>query len=216
MIKNGTLPPNSKLPSEMELAKMFGVSRSPIREALSVLAASGLIESRQGGGSWVREINLVNMLEKVTFEMVEIQEVHQLLEMRMIIETEAAALAAQRYQAEDLYQLQSALEAFRQTIHDEHNIGYHADFEFHRVIVKASYNPFLVQTIDHLADLHRKALSFSLKKNLGIPRKREEVVKEHEAIYEAIKERDTDKARKAMKHHLTVVRLKLGDTSISQ
>jgi GntR family transcriptional repressor for pyruvate dehydrogenase complex len=214
MIKDGALPQNSKLPTENELAKMFGVSRAPIREALSVLVASGLVESRQGGGSWVKEVNMINMLNKVSFEMIEMEEVHNLLEMRSIIETEAAALAAERYTAEDLKQLEAALEAFRQTVNDGHSIGYQADFEFHRVIVKSSYNPFLIQTIENLSDLFLKALSFSLKKNIGSPRKREEVYKEHEAIFFAIRERNAEKARQAMKHHLTVVRLKVGDTRV--
>jgi GntR family transcriptional repressor for pyruvate dehydrogenase complex len=214
MIKEGELPPNSKMPSEMELTKMFGVSRSPIREALSVLAASGLIESRQGGGSWIKEVNLINMLEKVTFEMVEIEEVYELLEMRSIIETEAAALAAERYEPKDLKELEQALEAFRKTVDDENSIGDQADYDFHRVIVKASYNRFLLQTINNLSDLYQKAINFSLKKNIGIQRKREEVFREHEAIFEAIKERNPEEARRAMKHHLTNVRLKLGDTNV--
>ena len=73
---------------------MFGVSRAPIREALSVLSASGLIESRQGGGSYVKRVNLVGMLDPMTFEMVEADQVLELIEMRIIIESQAASLAA--------------------------------------------------------------------------------------------------------------------------
>jgi GntR family transcriptional repressor for pyruvate dehydrogenase complex len=211
MIKDGTLPLNSKLPTENELAKMFGVSRAPIREALSVLAASGLIESRQGGGSWVKEINMVNMLDRFSFEMIEIEEIYHLLEMRTVMETEAAALAAERCTAQDIKELEVALEGFRLTLKDELSIGYEADFEFHRVIVRATYNPFFIQTIENLADLYQKALSFSLKKNIGSMRKREEVFKEHEDIFLAIQERNPEKARQAMAHHLNVVRLKVGD-----
>ncbi len=56
MIENGKFPPGSKLPTEMELADLFGVSRMPIREALSVLRAMGIISSQQGGGSYVEEV----------------------------------------------------------------------------------------------------------------------------------------------------------------
>ncbi|UTR11941.1 FadR family transcriptional regulator [Evansella sp. LMS18] len=215
MIKDGEIKQNSKLPSENELAQLFGVSRSPIREALSVLAASGLIESRQGGGSWVKEVNLVNMVEKAAFEMIEIEDVYNLLEMRSIIEAEAAALAAARWKDEDVIRMEEALEAFRQTVYDKDSVGYRADYDFHRAIVKASYNPFLLQSIDQLSDLHQKALKFSLKKNLGIPRKREEVFQEHEAIFQAIKERNADKAYEEMKHHLTAARIKLGDKRVT-
>ncbi|MFP3489946.1 GntR family transcriptional regulator, partial [Staphylococcus sp. SIMBA_130] len=87
MIKTGKFPPNSQLPSENELVKMFGVSRSPIREALSVLAAGGLIESRQGGRSWVKEVNVAEMLKQVHFEMIKVEEVQNLLELRTIVES---------------------------------------------------------------------------------------------------------------------------------
>ncbi|WP_246938543.1 FadR/GntR family transcriptional regulator [Bacillus pinisoli] len=215
MIRDGKFPPNSKLPTENELAKMFGVSRSPIREALSVLAASGLIESRQGGGSWVKEVQMINMLDRFSFEMIEVEEVYHLLEMRTIIETEAAALAAERHTDQDIKELELALNAFRQTLEDEKSVGSEADFEFHRVIVRATYNPFFIQTIDNLADLYQKALHYSLKKNIGSTRKREEVFKEHEAIFLAIKERNKEKARQTMQHHLNVVRLKVGDPNAS-
>src|SRR5690625_5994714 len=102
MIKTGDFPPNSQLPSETKLAEMFGVSRSPIREALSVLSASGLIETRQGGRSWIREVNLAEMLEPVQFEMITVEEVCDLLAMRTIIESEAAYLAAKGQTKEDL------------------------------------------------------------------------------------------------------------------
>lgn len=72
MIKSGEIPPNSKLPTEKELTEKFGVSRVPIREALSVLEASGIIESKQGGGNWVKEVNLANMFERTQFQVVDI------------------------------------------------------------------------------------------------------------------------------------------------
>src|SRR5699024_8970289 len=194
----GELPPNTQLPSETELAKMFGVSRSPIREALSVLSASGLIESRQGGRSWVKEVNLAEMLEPVQFEMITIEEVHDLLEMRTIIESEAAYLAAERYTEKDFIDLTESLKAFSMTVKDEHTIGFEADYAFHQVIVRAAYNPFLTQSIENLSELHLKAVKFSLSKNLGWERKRKEVYTEHKKIYEANKKRDREAAKKAV------------------
>ncbi|WP_017726298.1 FadR/GntR family transcriptional regulator [Halalkalibacterium ligniniphilum] len=213
MIKSGELPAHSKLPSEMELAERFGVSRSPIREALSVLAASGLIESKQGGGSWVKEIQLTNLLEQVTLDMVDIEQVYDLLELRSIIETEAAALAAFRYQEQDIIELEQALAAFAKTLEDEDVVGDEADYMFHRVIIKASYNPFLEQTMANVSGLLQKALAFSLKKN-RLQQKREEVYHEHLAIFNAIRDRDAEAARKAMNTHLHNVRRKLGDKRV--
>ncbi|HLS20523.1 MAG TPA: FadR/GntR family transcriptional regulator [Bacillota bacterium] len=214
MIKTGDFPPNSQLPSETKLAEMFGVSRSPIREALSVLSASGLIETRQGGRSWIREVNLAEMLEPVQFEMITVEEVCDLLEMRTIIESEAAYLAAKRHTKEDLDELTKSLEAFSMTVKDEHTIGFEADYAFHQVIVRAAYNPFLTQAIENLSELHLKAVRFSLSKNLGWEDKRKEVFAEHEKIYETFKRRDPNAARKAMKAHLTNARIKLGDPRV--
>lgn len=210
-IRNGDYPPNTKLPSESELVRLFGVSRTPIREALSVLAASGLIESRQGGRSWVKEINLAEMLESVQFEMITTAEVCDLLEMRTIIESEAAALAAVRHTEKDFKQLTESLEAFSMTVKDDRIIGFEADYEFHATLVKAAYNPFLTQAIENLSDLHIKAVRFSLSQNLGWERKRKEVFIEHERIYEAIKARDSEAARVAVIDHLTNARKKLNN-----
>lgn len=214
MIQNGEYEPNTQLPSESELVDLFGVSRTPIREALSVLSASGLIESRQGGRSWVREINFAEMLEPVQFEMITAEEVCDLLEMRTILESEAAALAAERHTADDFQQLTENLEAFSMTIKDNQIIGYEADYKFHQTIVKATYNPFLTQTMENLSELHMKAVEFSLSKNLGWDRKRKEVFCEHERIYQAIKARDGKEARNAVISHLTNARLKLHDKRV--
>ncbi|GIN07631.1 GntR family transcriptional regulator [Shouchella clausii] len=213
MIKNGEFPAHSKLPSEMELAELFGVSRSPIREALSVLEASGLIESKQGGGSWVKEVQLTNLLEQVTLDIVDIGQVYDLLELRSIIETEAAALAAVRYQKQDILELELALAQFAKTVEDREVVGDEADYMFHRVIIKASYNPFLEQTMANVSELLQKALAFSLKKN-RLQQKREEVYREHLTIFNAIYERDSEAARKAMNTHLQNVRRKLGDNRV--
>lgn len=214
MIKSGELPPNSKLPTEQELAEKFGVSRVPLREALSVLEATGVIESKQGGGSWVKEVNLATMLDSVQFEMVDVRQVHDLLEMRTIVESEAAFLAAERHKEEDIKELYESLLAFKQVMDDDKRVGYEADYAFHRVLVKAAYNPFLTQTIDHLSDLHLRALKFSLEKNLGWSSKRKEVYREHEKIYEAIKKRDAEAAKNAVIEHLTNVRIKLKDERV--
>ncbi len=215
MIKTGKFPPNSQLPSENELVKMFGVSRSPIREALSVLAAGGLIESRQGGRSWVREVNVAEMLKQVHFEMIKVEEVQNLLELRTIVESNAAYLAAKRHKQEDIVDLKASLEAFSQTVKDPYINGFEADYAFHRIIVRSAYNPFLTQTMDNISDLHLKAVQFSLSKNQGWEVRRKTVYAEHEKIYLAIKNRDAQTAMEAVAEHLTNARIKLGDKRVT-
>lgn len=214
MIKSSELPANSQMPTENELSKLFGVSRSPIREALSVLEASGIIETRQGGRSWINEVSLANLMEQVQLEIVSREQVLDLLEMRTIIESEVAALAAERHTEEDIKEIFTILENFREVMVSGAGIGYELDYAFHNAIVKSAYNPFLTETMHNLSDLHLKALKFSLEKNLGWGTKRKEVYLEHLQIYEAIKSRDSELARQAAKTHLTNVRKKLGDTRI--
>src|SRR5699024_1723152 len=209
MIKNGRFPPNTTLPSEFELSELFNVSRSPVREALSVLSAVGIIETRQGGKTWVNNIDYANMVEKIQFEMMTENEILNLLEMRIIVESEAADLAAKRYNSQDLEQLEESLSNFKEILSDDELIGFEADFSFHKSIVRASHNPFLFQTVENLSFLHLKAIKYSLSKNLGWNWKRKEVTKEHEQIYYAIKNRDPENAKHIVKNHLTNVIYKL-------
>lgn len=213
-IKSGDFPAGEKLPSEMELARQFGVSRAPIREALSILSASGIVESRQGGGSRVHPVPLVDMLEQIPYDVVKIEEVHDLLEMRSVIEVEAAALAAVRHTSAEEDELKQALEEFSKTVADEQEVGARADFSFHRVMLKAARNPFLEQTMNNVSGLLQKALDYSLSQNVGRQEKREEVYAEHQVIYEAFCRRDPEAARAAMRTHLENARRKLGDTRV--
>ncbi|MCA1024924.1 FadR family transcriptional regulator [Cytobacillus kochii] len=208
-IKSKEFPPNQPLPSENELAKLFGVSRPPVREALSVLSASGIIESRQGGRSYVKELHLVDMMDRLTLQYISLEEVFELLELRMIMETEAAALAANRRNSSDLEKIKNALKGLEETLTNPDEVGLQADLDFHKYMIEATKNSFMVGVMDNIGDLYRKAVAFSLKKNLGLQRKRESVYLEHEAIYKAIESQDEENARKAMKNHLQNVRKKL-------
>ncbi|WP_252315912.1 FadR/GntR family transcriptional regulator [Sinobaca sp. H24] len=213
-IKSGEFPAGEKLPSEMELARQFGVSRAPIREALSILSASGIVELRQGGGSRVNAVPLVDMLEQIPYDVVKVEEVHDLLEMRSVIEVEAAAFAAVRHTSAEEDELKEALEEFSKTVADQKEVGAQADFSFHRVILKAARNPFLEQTMNNVSGLLQKALDYSLSQNVGRQEKREEVYEEHQVIYEAFCRRDPEAARTAMRTHLENARRKLGDTRV--
>lgn len=214
MIQSGEIPPNSSLPTEKELTERFGVSRVPVREALSVLEASDIIESTQGGRNVVKNVNLANMFDTAQFEMVDLDQVLDLLEMRTIIESEAAFLAAKRHKEEDIQALKKSLNDFKAVTEDDWTVGYEADFSFHQIMVNAAHNPFLTKTMNNLSDLHLRAVKFSLEKNLGWTAKRKEVYQEHVEIFEALKRRDSRTAKKAVINHLTKARLKLNDKRV--
>lgn len=209
MIKDSKFPQNQPMPSENELAKMFGVSRAPVREALSVLSASGIIESRQGGRSFVKEVNMAYMLESLAIQLIPMEQVIELLEMRIIMETQAAALAASRHDKSDIEKMKQALDHFEITLTNPEAVGDQADVNFHKHMIEATKNRFMVQVMENIDDLYRKAIAFSLQKNVGLPEKREQVFLEHMKIFTAIKERDEKQAANAMKIHLENVMNKL-------
>src|SRR5699024_9891132 len=109
-IRSGEFPLNSKLPSENELAKMFNASRVPVREALSALSSHGIIESVHGGGNWVRPKPFEKLLDNSLIEVISYEQIIELLETRIILETKAASLAALRHDEKDLYEMYRAQE----------------------------------------------------------------------------------------------------------
>ncbi|WP_051681516.1 FadR/GntR family transcriptional regulator [Virgibacillus alimentarius] len=129
--------------------------------------------------------------------------------MRMIIEVEASALAAERHNKQDERKLFDVLNRFKNSMLDKESVGSEADYEFHLTLIKASKNPFLEQTFMNIRTVLENSLQFSLSKNIGKPRKRKEVYHEHLKIYEAFCARDIEATKKYMKEHLTNVKIKL-------
>ncbi|GGA35660.1 hypothetical protein GCM10007416_05620 [Kroppenstedtia guangzhouensis] len=168
-----------------------------------------MIKSTQGGGTVVQPVSITNLMEETTLEMVDVDEVLQLLEVRMILESQTAALAAKRRSEEDLKQMEKALGEIRRAIETQEAIGHEQDILFHQAIVDASHNPVLKQTMVGISNLYYKAVRFSLKKNVGFYEKRKQVLEEHITIKEAVARRDSEAAREAMLIHLRNARTKL-------
>ncbi|KKK39843.1 GntR family transcriptional regulator [Mesobacillus campisalis] len=195
MIDTGKFPPGSKLPTEMELAAHFGVSRIPIREALSVLRAAGVISSRQGGGSYVEERAATFLLHHIRIENDDKEVIKHLFEMRKILEPEAAYLAALRRTPEQLEQMQLAFKWLEEEYNDEKKTGKEADIEFHRSIILATQNPIMIQMIESLSALYERALKITLEPNLGLKQRRKAALKEHQDILLAIETEEPELAK---------------------
>jgi GntR family transcriptional regulator, transcriptional repressor for pyruvate dehydrogenase complex len=208
-ISDGTFPVGEKLPSENILADAFGVSRVPVREALGVLEVSGIISSRQGGGHRVEQHSLLSKYEPLMMEIANRDEVEALLEMREVIEQQAAGMAAERRSAEELQAIEQAFTAFRDATLHEEQIGYQQDYLFHRAIMQASHNPFFVQILDNMHELYLGVLVYSLSKNRGRLAERQRVIEEHHQVLLAIKAGDPAAAVRCMQRHLSNVRGKL-------
>lgn len=208
-ISNGTFPVGEKLPSENLLAEAFGVSRVPVREALGILEVSGIISSRQGGGHRVEQHSLLSKYQPLVLEIADPDEVEALLEMREVIEQQAACMAAERHTEQELRAIELALNDFKRCTLDEGLIGHRQDYLFHRAIMQASHNPFFVQILDNMHELYLGVLVYSLSKNLGRQDERQRVIDEHQRVFMAIKARDPAAATAAMQNHLSNVRGKL-------
>ncbi|HFI5306277.1 FadR/GntR family transcriptional regulator [Serratia liquefaciens] len=208
-ISNGTFPVGEKLPSENLLAEAFGVSRVPVREALGILEVSGIISSRQGGGHRVEQHSLLSKYQPLVLEIADPGEVEALLEMREVIEQQAACMAAERHTEQELRAIELALNDFKRCTLDEGLIGHREDYLFHRAIMQASHNPFFVQILDNMHELYLGVLVYSLSKNLGRQDERQRVIDEHQRVFMAIKARDPAAATAAMQNHLSNVRGKL-------
>ena len=204
-IRSGALAPGVKLPSEFELTRSHGVSRTVVREAILRLQASGLVETRQGIGTFVLD-NSERPLELESTRSLGGRDVFAILELRTCIETEAAGLAAQRAGARDLENILHALQAIEARAARGEDASAE-DFQFHLQIARATRNPYLVDVLSQLDP------SMSPRANLDPQRYLSRVNHEHTDIYEAIARGEAEGARAAMRMHLINSRERLRRSS---
>jgi DNA-binding FadR family transcriptional regulator len=202
MISEGVIKPGDKLPSEVELMTVGGVSRATVREALSRLQVSGLVETRRGIGTFVLNMpgSTVSRLDPATI--VTLQDVIAILDVRMSFEIEAAGLAALRRTDEQLAAMRGALVRFEQASDTAGSIV--SDFQFHLQIAAATNNRYFSDIITHFGTsmFPRARLNSVAIARLDRQQKHERLVREHEHIYDAVARRDFDAARAAMRIHL--------------
>lgn len=202
MIENGKFPPGSKLPTEMELTDQFGVSRVPIREALSMLRAAGVIYSRQGGGSYVEESTNSTLLQRIHIETDDIDNIKYLFEMRKVLEPEVAYLAALRRTPKQLENMKRILDEWEKKSIENTTTARKEDIDFHNSITLATQNPIMIQTQNNLASLYEKTLQITLRPNTELKLKREAVYKEHRDILLAIEAEEPELAKVLSMIHL--------------
>src|SRR5690242_11688233 len=136
----GSFPPGRKLPTESQLTMQFGVSRTVVREAIAALAADGLVESRQGSGVFATR-HLTSTLGAMASEVGRrVSSALNVLEVRLAIEVESAALAAQRHSPSQEAAIQEAFFEFERLLRTNEPTG-GADLAFHRAIAAATGNP---------------------------------------------------------------------------
>ncbi|WP_454856301.1 FadR/GntR family transcriptional regulator [Rhizobium binxianense] len=205
LIRNGSWSARMRLPSEIELARHFGMSRPVIRQALARLREDGLIQSRQGSGSFVRS---VEPEPQVQFPAIgSVADLESFLNFREGVEGEAAAVAARRRTDAELEKIHAA--ARRLADIAEHALLSQTDFAFHLAVAEASGNPFYVNTLTSLKEHMSLGLSLAWNFSGGRSDFRNTVIAQHAAIVAAIEAHDAGAARSAMRAHLQWERSKL-------
>lgn len=202
LIVTGVLEPGEKLPTESEIVREQGVSRTVVREAISKLQAAGIVATRHGIGTFV-----LDNIDKSDFgikagSVTTIRDVLAMLELRISIETEAAALAAIRHTEEHLQAMRRALDSFRDHLASgQATVG--PDFQFHLGIARATGNDYFWNILNHLGSSVIPRSRFPI--NERQPHEREYLIRignEHEDTYDAVARRDPEAARAAIRNHL--------------
>lgn len=204
MIKSGKLKKGDKLPPERELVEELQVSRASIREALRSLEILGLIESRHGDGNFVKENFDDSLIEPISLMfMLQESSPKDILELRMVLETETAMLAAKRISDDKINEIKAIIDKFKATTDEKLNTE--LDVEFHHKIAQASKNLLLVNILSATSVLINAFISDARYKIIEKENNKEKLVKQHESIYEALLNRDASRAAQEMKRHLEFI-----------
>jgi DNA-binding FadR family transcriptional regulator len=206
MILAGELSAGDRLPTEKDLGARLGVSRGPLREGVSALAAMGILDSKQGDGTYVTSLEPGLLMASLSF-IVDVHNTngaHQFRAVRRVLECEAAALAAMNIDADGLAAAENSVaetEAAMQTPSDIERF-FAADVGFHRAVAAGAGNPVLAALIASLSGRTARArllLAAVDEDALG------RTVAEHRAVLQAIAAHDPERARLRMEVHLVGV-----------
>ncbi|SEO51901.1 FadR/GntR family transcriptional regulator [Paenibacillus sp. OV219] len=211
-ITAGDLKPGDKLPSVVDLATEYSVGRSTIREALSALKARGLLDIRQGGGTFVLAPPESQDESPAREDWLDrADSLLQLLEVRKVLETGCAALAAKHRSAEDLAAMQETLAQMEQWQGDE-AFGEQADVQLHEQIARATRNPMLIELMKSLSQrLHESMRDTRSLWFYAEQQSARRLLEEHSGIIDAIRQQDPVEAAARMDAHLSKVEQVLRD-----
>lgn len=203
-IIQGKWTPGTKIPSENELTRMLGVSRITIREALQKLATLGLVETKQGEGTYVKALSAgIYMNSLIPLFLLDKTETLQVLEYRKIIEVGTAGLAAERANQDDIAKLQKIMDNMKKVKDDVEQFAA-KDLEFHLALAEITKNSVIIKVNNIIKDILSVSMS-DIVRTLG----NSDGLYYHKKIIDAIKRKDKELAEQLMEEHLikTIVRL---------
>lgn len=214
LIVDGELAPGAQLPIEKDLAARLGVSRSSLREGVRALSILGVLETRQGAGTFVTKLDASLLLTPMGF-VVDLQHgagAENLHSVRRVLETEAAGQAALLIAPDDVARATELLDRCEVAMNEpaiDHEAIMEFDIEFHKLIANASANPVLEALIDALAS---RTVRGRLWRAIADDRAEVSTLNEHRAILKALADRSPDRARLRMANHLLAVEEFLQDS----
>lgn len=198
-IRSGEWALGAKLPGELTLGPQLGVGRSTIREAIRQLAGRGVLQTRQGAGVFVTALDVADEWDVVLRQ----ADIAAVLEARIAIETEAAALAATRRTPQSLRAIRRAL-AQRHVDYTGSDDYVDADMRFHRAVVEAADNSVLLELFDAFVPRLRQAMIDMLRIERNFDGHTDHAA--HIDLVDAIADRDAETARRLSREHLESLR----------
>ncbi|MGD9846092.1 MAG: FadR/GntR family transcriptional regulator [Variibacter sp.] len=207
LIAGGEFPEQSKLPTENDLALRFDVSRTIVREALARLRDDGIVISRQGAGTFVKRRPDSAVLKFAPLG--SIADIQRCFEFRSGFEADMAAFAASRADDASVKRISRALETLDDIIR-KGSLGTDADFDFHFAIAEATSNRFFVSVMASLQPHIAFGMNLSRSMSLMHPAARvKNVQAEHRTIFDAIRQREPQRAHEAMRRHVENARFRM-------
>ena len=204
LIFRGEIGPGQKLMTERELSESLGVSRSSVREAINKLVTLGFLEQRQGHGTFVRSLDEGGIMPLASVMEAQDASLIDLLEVRRGIESNAAAMAAQRAEEKDILLMEKGLRSMEKET-AQGGLGTEGDVGFHMAISYATKNPLQVYIMKNVFDFLFVGIRENLLHLYEDPKNIQEILHQHTAIFEAVSGRDPNGAFDAMRRHINFV-----------
>jgi len=216
-ILEGSLRPGDRLPSEREFALELGVSRPTLREAIQNLAIKGLLTTRHGGGTYVTDRLQAQLLDPWQVMLAGNPLLHRdLLEFRQMLESQAAALAADRATDADIARMDAAHARLeREYERDDLVVAIEADVAFHQAVADASHNAMIGHLTASLMRLIHEHVSTNLEYLHARPHRWQQLGAQHRAIWQAVRTHRPEEAAQAARSHIEFVRQSMDDTAQS-
>ena len=212
LVTSGKLMPGHRLPPERSLSEMLGVSRPSLREAIRALTAMGILEIRQGSGTYVSSLSAELLTHPLSLVLASNgKSLQGLFEVRLMLEVAAARWAASVISSEDLNRLAELDRQSHEHIDDLERF-IEDDIAFHHTIHEASANPVLSALMESLSILGRGSRLMTAQRM----EVRETTCREHRQIYAGLCEHDPDASAAAMAAHLEHVRAALPEAELAR